>query len=113
MVRFLSPIPKFVGEELETYGPFERDQISTLPAKIAKILINSEMSSKMCDELIHLDKEADQFLKDMFEKSLLSARGYYRVLKTARTIADLEEAKNINTGHLAEAFQYRLRESSS
>ena len=77
------------------------------------VLTNSEMSSKMCDELIHLDKEADQFLKDMFEKSLLSARGYYRVLKTARTIADLEEVKNINTGHLAEAFQYRLRESSN
>lgn len=76
------------------------------------ILTNSEMSSQHCDELISLDKDANQFLKDMFEKSLLSARGYYRILKTARTIADLEESKDINTGHLAEAFQYRLRESN-
>ena len=88
----------------------QQDRFSKLSQPV---LTNSEMSSKMCDELIHLDKEADQFLKDMFEKSLLSARGYYRVLKTARTIADLEEVKNINTGHLAEAFQYRLRESSN
>ncbi len=78
----------------------------------AKILINSEMTSKMCDEMIELDKEPDKFLKDIFEKSLLSARGYYRILKTARTIADLENAKDIKISHLAEAFQYRLRENS-
>ncbi len=78
-----------------------------------KIFTNSEMSSKVCDEIIKLDKTADEFLKSMFEKSLLSARGYYRVLKTARTIADLEESENIHQGHLAEAFQYRLRETIS
>lgn len=76
------------------------------------ILINSEMSSKMCDEMIELDKEANQFLKDIFEKSLISARGYYRILKTARTIADLENTKDVKVGHLAEAFQYRLRENN-
>lgn len=74
------------------------------------ILVNSEMTSKMCDDLIKLDKEADQFLKDIFEKSLLSARGYYRILKTARTIADLESAPDVKQEHLTEAFQYRLRE---
>ncbi len=78
-----------------------------------KILTNSEMSSKVCDELIELDKETNQFLKDVFEKSLLSARGYYRILKTARTIADLEESEKVAVDHLAEAFQYRLRESNS
>ena len=76
------------------------------------ILTNSEMTSKMCDEMIELYKEADKFLKDIFEKSLISARGYYRILKTARTIADLEESKDIKVGHLAEAFQYRLRENN-
>ena len=76
------------------------------------ILTNSEMTSKMCDEIIELDKESNQFVKDMFEKSLISARGYYRILKTARTIADLEESKDVNVGHLAEAFQYRLRENN-
>lgn len=75
------------------------------------LLTNSEISSKLCDEIINLDKEADQFLKDVFEKSLLSARGYYRVLKTARTIADLEESEDVKMSHLAEAFQYRLRDN--
>ncbi|MDD5547941.1 MAG: YifB family Mg chelatase-like AAA ATPase [Candidatus Pacebacteria bacterium] len=75
-----------------------------------KIFTNSEMSSKLCDELIKLDDEADKFLKDIFEKNYLSARGYYRVLKTARTIADLEESEIVNVGHLAEAFQYRIKD---
>jgi magnesium chelatase family protein len=74
------------------------------------ILTNSEMSSKLCDEIIKLDSEADNFLKNIFEKSLISARGYYRILKTARTIADLEESKDVDVSHLAEAFQYRLKE---
>lgn len=74
------------------------------------ILTNSEMSSKTCDEIIKLDKEADNFLKNIFEQALLSARGYYRILKTSRTIADLEESENLTTDHLAEAFQYRLKE---
>ena len=75
-----------------------------------KILTNSEMDSKMCEELIPLDKEANQFLKDIFEKSLISARGYFRILKTSRTIADLENSEDVKIDHLAEAFQYRLRE---
>ena len=59
------------------------------------------------NDLINIGED----LKDVFEKSLLSARGYYRVLKTARTIADLEDSKDVRANHLAEAFQYRLRES--
>jgi len=42
--------------------------------------------------------------------SRLSPRGYYRLLKTARTIADLESEDKVSTEHLAEAFSYRLRE---
>lgn len=75
-----------------------------------KIFTNSEMSSRACDELIKINNEADKFLKDIFEKNFISARGYYRILKTSRTIADLEESENINVGHLAEAFQYRIRD---
>ncbi|MCL5017462.1 MAG: YifB family Mg chelatase-like AAA ATPase, partial [Patescibacteria group bacterium] len=74
------------------------------------ILTNSEMNSKLCDEIIKLDTDSDKFLKDIFEKSLISARGYYRVLKTARTIADLDGSKDVKVAHLAEAFQYRLKE---
>lgn len=75
-----------------------------------KILTNSEMSSKMVDELVPLAGEAEKLLKNMLEKSFVSARSYYRVIKTARTIADLEESENVLGKHLAEAFQYRIRE---
>ena len=88
----------------------EAREIQKERLKEFKIITNSEMNSKMCDEIIKLDKEADNFLKDIFERSLISARGYYRVLKTARTIADLENSKDVNVSHLAEAFQYRLKE---
>ena len=75
-----------------------------------KIYLNSEMPSKIVDEVVELDNEGQKFLKNVLDKSFLSARGYYRVLKTARTIADLEESEKILTDHLAEAFQYRIRE---
>jgi magnesium chelatase family protein len=79
-------------------------------AKNPKIMTNAELSSKDCDELISLTEGADKFLKEIFEKSLLSGRGYYRLLKTARTIADLEEKGVVEPNHIAEAFQLRVRE---
>ena len=77
-----------------------------------RIRLNSEMTSKWIDEMVIFDKEAEKFLKDVLEKSFVSARGYYRILKIARTIADLEESDNIKASHLAEAFQYRVRENA-
>ncbi|MDE2001662.1 MAG: YifB family Mg chelatase-like AAA ATPase [Patescibacteria group bacterium] len=74
------------------------------------MLVNAEMSSKMCDETLHFDRDAEKFLADMYQKNILSARGYYRILKTARTIADLEARDTIVLDDLAEAFSYRLRE---
>lgn len=70
---------------------------------------NSEMNSKQCDKLIFLSKEANVFLKDVFDKAFISGRGYYRILKVARTIADIESSEEIKADHLAEAFQYRLK----
>lgn len=74
-----------------------------------KIWSNAEMSSKQVDEFVKLEPPAEDFLKKTVEKSFLSARGYYRILKVARTIADLAEAETVKTEHLAEAFQYRLK----
>lgn len=78
--------------------------------KKLKIRLNSEMSSKQVDDLIEFGDDAEEFLKNILEKSFISARGYYRILKIARTIADLEESQNVKSRHLAEAFQYRVRE---
>ncbi|MDD5099143.1 MAG: YifB family Mg chelatase-like AAA ATPase [Candidatus Colwellbacteria bacterium] len=69
----------------------------------------SELSAKECDKTIILDEYADSFLKKIFDNSTLSARGYYRLLKVGRTIADLDESDLVSKEHIAEAFQYRIR----
>jgi magnesium chelatase family protein len=71
---------------------------------------NAEMTSRDVDEFLHTDRDGEEFLKDAIEKNFISARGYYRTLKVARTIADLENSPTIKKSHLAEAFQYRIRE---
>ena len=78
--------------------------------KSTKKLTNSEMTSKECEELIHLDENANTFIKNVFNKSLLSTRGYYRLLKTSRTIADMDNSELVTQPHVAEAFQLRIRE---
>ena len=74
-----------------------------------KISMNSEMSSKDTEKLVRLEPKAENFLKSL-DKTRLSPRGYYRLLKTARTIGDLEQSEGVTENHLAEAFSYRLRE---
>jgi len=76
--------------------------------KNSKILYNSEMTSLQTREEAKMDSEAEHFAITAAEKMCLSARGYYRVLKVARTIADLRSSKNVEKLDLAEAFQYRL-----
>ena len=75
-----------------------------------KIRVNAEMSSRQVDEFVNFDDSAENFLKNILEKSFVSARGYYRILKIGRTIADLEKTERVSANHLAEAFQYRVRE---
>jgi len=76
----------------------------------AKRLVNAEMSSKECEEIIDITEEADEFIKTIFDKYPVSTRGYYRLLKTAQTIADLENSEKVEKPHVAEAFQLRIRE---
>lgn len=73
------------------------------------IYTNAEMSSKEVDEFINLTPAADSFIRRVVDKKFVSARGYYRMLKVARTIADLEGSEKVDENHIAEAFQYRIR----
>ena len=72
-----------------------------------KIFSNSELTPAMIDQFCKLDKAGKEVLHQAFQKLGLSARAYSRILKVARTIADLEEKENITVEHLLEAIQYR------
>lgn len=71
------------------------------------IYSNAQMSSKMLKEICIIDKVGQNLLKAAMEKLNLSARAYDRILKVARTIADLSQSNDIKPEHLAEAIQYR------
>jgi magnesium chelatase family protein len=68
---------------------------------------NAQIPSKRLHSMCHINEEGQALLKDAMERINLSARAYNRILKVARTIADLDSSENIRTEHLAEAIQYR------
>lgn len=76
------------------------------------ILTNSEMGSNEIKEFCAISEEGLDLLKMAISSLNLSARGYHRVLKLSRTIADLADSENIQTEHVAEALQYRSRDES-
>lgn len=71
------------------------------------IFANAQMNSKLLREICRLQPAGESLLKTAMEKLNLSARAYDRILKVSRTIADLENANEIETHHVAEAIQYR------
>lgn len=68
---------------------------------------NAQISPKTLKEICEINQAGKDLLKKAMDKLGLSARAYDRILKVARTIADLEGTENIQTNHLAEAIQYR------
>lgn len=71
------------------------------------IFSNSELTPDMIEKFCKLDCKSKRLLQNAFEKLGLSVRAYGRILKVARTIADLEDSDNILEKHLVEAIQYR------
>lgn len=72
--------------------------------------LNAKLTSRQCDQFIILNDAAENFLEKMAKKSLVTARGYYKLLKISRTIADLAHSPIVQEEHVSEAFSYRLRE---
>ena len=75
--------------------------------KNEKIKTNSEMTIPLVKKHCGVDDEGDKLLRNAVNNLHLSARGYHRILKLSRTIADLAESPQITHIHVAEALQYR------
>lgn len=68
---------------------------------------NAQMNSQLLRKFAKLDEQSTEMLRTAMTRLQLSARAYDRILKVARTIADLDGAENISTQHVAEAIGYR------
>ena len=74
-----------------------------------KLQINSEMGPKEIKKYCATSPEAEELIKNAVISQNLSGRGYHKILKIARTIADLAESPIIEANHIAEAIAYRIR----
>lgn len=111
-------VPRLKSEELMSDSPSEdssqirlrviraRDrQLAERPMNTAAL--NASLDLADLKEKCHLDTESRQFLRLAVKKYALSARGFYRLIRVARTIADLEGSDTIKVKHIAEACLYR------
>lgn len=85
-----------LARELQ-YARYEKENIQ----------FNSQLSAKMLAVYCKLEKEEEKIMEEAYNRLHLSARAYHRILKVARTIADLEGEERINAKHLTEAVCYR------
>jgi magnesium chelatase family protein len=111
-------VPRVQYDQLKDHSKEESSEIIREKVKAArqiqkerfsryKINLNSQMRPSDIKKYCQLNEESEELMKMAFNRLKMSARAYDRILKVARTIADLDESKNIKTDHLAEALQYR------
>ena len=118
-------VPAVTYEELSAKAPGEpsepiRERVLAARARQAEryrsesITKNADLTSPMIKKYCPLSPDAEELLRQSFDKMNLSARGYHHILKVARTIADLAGSNGIETAHVAEALRYRAeRENES
>jgi len=104
--------------KLESSSPSENSQNIKLRVNQARkiqeerykqynIFSNSELTPKLINKYCKLDIPSKALMENAFKKLNLSARAYSRILKVARTIADLDSSENIKVEHIVEAINYR------
>lgn len=75
--------------------------------KNENIFANADLTPNLIEKYCKIDEESENLIKSSFEKLNLSMRGYYKILKLARTIADLSGVANIEKSHIIEAIQFK------
>lgn len=99
------------------HGETDRARDSVLAARDTQrarlsgrgVSTNAEMSARDISETLTLTDEVEEVLRTSSTKLNLSPRSYHRVVKVARTIADLDQSENIESRHVFEALQYRVK----
>ena len=94
-----------VRERVETAANIQRQRFS---GKFNGVRSNAQMLPHHQQEFCRVDSEGGRLLQMVIDRLGMSARAYDRILKVARTIADLEGCEDIRPVHLSEAIQYRV-----
>ncbi len=81
-------------------------------AGATNVHVNAHADGKVLEQILALDKRSEDLIKKAADTYQLSARGYHRVLKVARTIADLDGSVSVASHHVAEALSYRRFETA-
>ncbi|WP_446009756.1 YifB family Mg chelatase-like AAA ATPase [Candidatus Electrothrix sp.] len=115
-------VPPVQVEEISTQKPGEssekiRERVNTARrlqqqrfAAVSFINCNAQMGSRQIETFCLLDQQSKGLLNNAIDRLGLSARAYHRIIKIARTIADLAGAEGIDSAHVAEAVQYRRQQ---
>ncbi|MFU0823896.1 YifB family Mg chelatase-like AAA ATPase [Clostridium sp.] len=98
----VSETSKCIRERIEAARKIQKDRFNN-----EAIYCNAQMNDKLLKRYCKLDMQAESIIEKIYEKFKISARGYSRILKVSRTIADLKNRNNISKEDVIEALQYR------
>ena len=98
---------KSIRKRVEAAWRIQRERFSG-----TGISFNSRIPAKKLGEYCRLGEKEERYIREMYDKLSLTARGYHKLLRVARTIADLSNERDIGLSHLTEAVCYRDMDSS-